>query len=273
MSTKKPTIVFIPGLSSTASLVYAPLITQLQKLGYQSFHPLELPSINTVATGASLKPNALEADIAAIRSTLCQLIEEEQKKVILVAHSYGGTPALSATEGLWKENRTEEGKVGGIIKACLISSSLCFPGDSIAGAREAFVKENPGVLDDGAAKMEVVGEETFIVPEGFETAWFNDLPPEEMQKWGQTLKPTALGAVITPVPLDSAIDVTKWKISYLVAKEKDLAMPEAAQKSLIEKARERGVDIESREIVSGHFVQVTHAEEVAGWIDEVAGGA
>ena len=108
----------------------------------------------------------------------------------------------------------------------------------------------------------------FIIPEGFQYVWFKDLPAEEVEKWGTTLKPSALGALLTPVP-QTGIDPKSWKISYLVTKLNDPGMPEAFQKFLIEKGRESGAQIDSIEIESGHFVQVSHVEEVAKWISNV----
>ena len=62
------------------------------------------------------------------------------------------------------------------------------------------------------------------------------------------------------------IDIRTWKISYLITAEIDLAMPEGFQRLLIEKARDAGADVTVEEIKSGHFVQITHACEVAAWI-------
>jgi predicted esterase len=61
-------------------------------------------------------------------------------------------------------------------------------------------------------------------------------------------------------------DVGSWKISYLVATEDDLAMPEALQRHLADRAREAGAEVHTDSLKSGHFVQATHAREVAEWI-------
>jgi hypothetical protein len=105
----------------------------------------------------------------------------------------------------------------------------------------------------------------FIIPEGFQYAWFADLPDSERDRWGETLKPSPMGTVMTPIP-QTGIDPTHWKISYLVTKVQDPAMPEAFQRFLLESAKEAGAEIDSAEIESGHFVQISHADEVAQWI-------
>jgi predicted esterase len=108
----------------------------------------------------------------------------------------------------------------------------------------------------------------FIIPEGFQYAWFTDLPAEELNKWGTTLKPFPLGSLITPVQ-QTGLSPNHWRLSYLVTTGQDPAMPEAFQKFLIQTARDAGAEVDSLEIESGHFVQISHAEEVAKWISEV----
>ena len=86
---------------------------------------------------------------------------------------------------------------------------------------------------------------------------------EERKKWGDTLRPSALGNVMSSTP---PTDAKTWKLSYLITAEVDLAMPEGFQKLLIEKAQDAGAEVTVEEIKSGHFVQITHAREVAAWI-------
>jgi predicted esterase len=74
---------------------------------------------------------------------------------------------------------------------------------------------------------------------------------------------------MTPVP-QIGMDPKSWKISYLVTTVQDPGMPEAFQKFLIQQARDAGAQIDTVEMQSGHFVQVSHAEEVAKWISGLA---
>jgi len=59
-------IVLVPGMTCVASVVYAPLVKRLKKLGIEKVHAKELPSVDPQE---SLQPNPLEADIAAIRAS------------------------------------------------------------------------------------------------------------------------------------------------------------------------------------------------------------
>jgi alpha-beta hydrolase superfamily lysophospholipase len=149
-------LVLIPGMSSVATLVYEPLKPKLEQVGFSKIEAIDLPSVDAIATKASLKPTALDADISAIRSALVKLVDQGLD-VVVVAHSYGGTPALCATEGLWKTQRGR--KEGGVVRACLISSSLSLPGQSIGGVRAEWAQKHPEAgINDSGAKVETVGD-------------------------------------------------------------------------------------------------------------------
>lgn len=85
----------------------------------------------------------------------------------------------------------------------------------------------------------------------------------EGKYWCTSLKPCSLGGVMSPTP---PTDVSQWRISYLVTTVLDIAMPDAFQKHLVDRARKAGAEVMMDEIKSGHFVQITHSHEVAEWI-------
>jgi pimeloyl-ACP methyl ester carboxylesterase len=156
--------VFVPGISSVGNVVFAPMKSAIEHLalGKHELITVNLPSVDTIANKSSIKPTALAADIQAIRQILTRLILEEGRLVILVAHSYGGTPALSAAEGLWHHQRKPKGQLGGgggggVVRAGLISSSLALPGGSVAGDIGTWLAENnlPGHKE---AKFDVIDD-------------------------------------------------------------------------------------------------------------------
>jgi hypothetical protein len=146
-----PAIVLVPGLCSVASTLYAPLISRLNEIGVDEVHPVDLPSADP---SEALKPNALEADIKAIRARVVKLIEGGQD-VILIGHSYGGTPCLCAAEGLWKKEAGKDERE--IWRILLISSSFCLPGRSVTQDRMEYSQgqDNEGEIDDDGAKFEM----------------------------------------------------------------------------------------------------------------------
>lgn len=101
------------------------------------------------------------------------------------------------------------------------------------------------------------------MPDGFADVWMPDIQDEEFRG---SLKPSPLSSVMTPTP---AADVTKWKVSYLVTKG-DVAMPEGFMTGLVERAREHGAEVDTKTIESGHFVQISHVDEVAEWVAQSA---
>jgi hypothetical protein len=136
-----PSIVLIPGICSIGNVFYGPLKKELQALGYTDIIIIDLPSVDSVDRLSSLQPNALLADIEYIRQTIKGIVDAG-KDVVIGAHSYGGTPSLYASEGLWKHARQANGHEGGVVKTVLLSSSLSLPGESIAGCRAKWATEN-----------------------------------------------------------------------------------------------------------------------------------
>lgn len=91
------------------------------------------------------------------------------------------------------------------------------------------------------------------------------MPDVADQEFRGSLRPSPLSTVMTPTP---EVDVGLWKISYLITRG-DLAMPEGLMTWLVERAREHGAEVETKTIESGHFVQISHAEEVAEWVSQI----
>lgn len=269
MSSSIPlTMVLIQGICSTPQ-AFDPLIQELSTSHkIENVKTIKLPSAEAFNGNADLTPNPLEADIKAIRTMLKDLVETQNHDVLLVAHSYGGTPSLHSTKGLWKHTRHSSG----VTKALLLCSSLSLPGQAVGGVRMAWAQANPngGINDSQGVNIEEHNGISYIVPTpDLWPTWFNDLSESEQRTWGEKcLVPSALGAPISPVPEsgDSVSDPKDWKIAYLLCEEIDNAMPAKFQESLIEQGRNAGAVLDVKRIKSGHFVQISHAREVAGWI-------
>ena len=114
-SGSKPTVLIIPG-GCHLPLHYEPLTKVLSSHGFPSV-ALRLPT-----AGASPPDKDLHDDIACITSKLEELVEKEGKEVIVILHSYGGTPGPSAARPFVKEERAQQGKKGGVLGLLYISS-------------------------------------------------------------------------------------------------------------------------------------------------------
>ena len=148
--TSRSAIVLVPGLGSVGSIVYKPLIQALKvKHGFSDVSPVNLPSIDAMATKASLKPSGLHVDIAAVGVAIEAHINEG-KDVVVVAHSYGGTPSLYAIGDFWK---TKQAGKPGVLKAIMLCTSLTLPGRTVQGDRKEY-KQKHGGIDDGPIKIE-----------------------------------------------------------------------------------------------------------------------
>ena len=148
-------VILVPGMSSVGSIVYAPLLEELKKANFEHVHAVDLPSVDCTTTKADLKPTALNADIELIRLAIKRALVDLKRDVVVVGHSYGGTPALYACEGMWKS--AQPPGTPGVLSAALISSSLSLPGNSVAIDRAAYGKTHGGI-DDSGAHVEMEGD-------------------------------------------------------------------------------------------------------------------
>lgn len=147
-------------MSSIGSIVYEPLLQTLTSLGHSadSLHVINNASVVPDLTDPpQFNGNALQKDIHQIRDALLKLITEQHRDVVLVAHSYGGTPAIYAASGLWQHQRAAARRAGGVVKVALIASSLTLPGGSVAGDRAEWQKANGQPGDEGAEIQVVDG--------------------------------------------------------------------------------------------------------------------
>lgn len=126
-----PTIVLVQG-SFQISQVYEKLVDGLAAQGYPTIHP-DLPSCSN--TGSPDFPQvSLKDDASAIRSVLVRLIEEEEKSVVVVMHSYGGLVGSEAiSEELDYTNLHAQGLHGGVIHLFFYSAFLLDKGQSVLG--------------------------------------------------------------------------------------------------------------------------------------------
>jgi len=130
--------VLVPGITTVASDAFVPLVKQLDLIGAAGFTPLDIPSVNPTKP---LLPNAFEADVAAIRAALADAIESKGLDIVLLGHSYGAAPCLTAAEGLWKTIREKQGKKGGVVKIAVIAGPLVLAGESVGGLRADYEKQ------------------------------------------------------------------------------------------------------------------------------------
>lgn len=128
MAKPLPSIVIVPG-AWHSPLHYQDLINQLQEAGYTTICN-SLPSLNP----SNPDEIGVSDDAAFIKDKLLTPILSAGKEVILVAHSYGGSPAGVAAKGLSISERKEKGEERGIVGLVYITALLVPEGVSLKSA-------------------------------------------------------------------------------------------------------------------------------------------
>ncbi|KAF4633304.1 hypothetical protein G7Y89_g4819 [Cudoniella acicularis] len=128
MSKSLPTIVVVPGAWHSPSH-YAELMKHLQEAGYPT-SSAPLPSLDPSAPDSVTTSH----DSDFIRQTLIQPLLDANQEIILIMHSYGGSPGGVAARGLSLKERLERGEKGGIIGLVFIAAFLAHEGMSLKSA-------------------------------------------------------------------------------------------------------------------------------------------
>ena len=138
------TIVIVHGSYHTTAL-YESFRKALESRGYETHCP-QLPCadlqnlvINPLNPDFSAPPPSAghppqSADSDVVKALLKMLVEEQGKKVLLVAHASGGWSATEAAVPEFQSaQRKKEGKMGGVIGIFYMSGFLVEMGESVAG--------------------------------------------------------------------------------------------------------------------------------------------
>lgn len=118
---KQPTIVLIPG-SFLHSSHYDPTLQPLRDKTL-SIHVLDPPCYHTKKPG----PPPTMLDDAAFITDFVESLADRGEQVVLVSHSYGGTPASECMKGrdgsgLSVDARRKAGKSGGIVRLAFVTA-------------------------------------------------------------------------------------------------------------------------------------------------------
>ncbi|KAI1811924.1 Alpha/beta hydrolase fold-1 [Poronia punctata] len=252
-------MVIVPASSALPSF-YSKVIEGVSRHGH-SIEALHIPSIGLVSGARPGTPPNMYDDAAFLSAHVADLADAG-REVLLITHSYGGTPATECVRGLSKSERTKEGKKGGIVGLAYMTSlvpEVGHPATSSAGT--APEDQEPLIL---------VGEDGwFYYPNVTHTAEivFSDLPLEEGKYWARKLVKQSAASYASNLTYAGYKDVP---VSYLIA-EQDRSIKPATQKSqieMIERVSGNKVDVSS--VQSGHALPISHPQQVTDWILRVA---
>ncbi|KAJ5462842.1 hypothetical protein N7475_007786 [Penicillium sp. IBT 31633x] len=199
----KPTFVFSLGAWLTP-IVFDTVRDRLDALGYPSECPAH-PSI-----GAEPPSLTLEDDVACLHRVLTGLADEG-KEIVVVAHSYGGVVASSASDGLGKHVRAESGKTGGIVKIVYLAAFALDNGQSLLG----MLGEIKLTKEKG----------DYVHVDGVDNIGWQDLTVEEQEKWNGSMMHTSRAVFAGETTYEPWRDIP---CSYIIC-EQDQALPAAFQ--------------------------------------------
>lgn len=114
---QSPVFVLVGGVSHTPTFFEA-LIKELENHGRQS-HAVKYPTV-----GRETVSTTQQDEVKAIQDAVARFVDDEQKDVILVMHSYGGWPGSRAVKGFDKETRAQHGKKHGIVEIVFLAAFL-----------------------------------------------------------------------------------------------------------------------------------------------------
>ncbi|KAF2797034.1 alpha/beta-hydrolase [Melanomma pulvis-pyrius CBS 109.77] len=255
----KPSIIFVPG-SFALPEFYDTVVDPIAAKGY------DIRALHNLSSGLKTGPREgtppTMYDDAAQIAAEAEKLADEGKDVILVAHSYGGTPMTESTKGLSKKERQAQGKKGGIVKlaymTCLVPAVGVSAGGVLGGSSEDS-KLGLKIDEKGWMYHEDIPGAARVV--------FSDLPASEGEAWMRRFPRH------TAVSFGNELTHAGYKDipSAWLFCEKDLCIPATTQReaiALIEKVSGQKVDVTS--IETDHCPQARRPELVIDWILDVA---
>ncbi|KAI1125700.1 alpha/beta-hydrolase [Nemania abortiva] len=252
-------MVIVPA-SSALPLFYDKVVEGVAEHGYD-IEALHIPSVGLM-TGARPGKKPTMYDDAAFIATHVTRLAEAGRDVLLITHSYGGTPATESVQGLSKRERLDQGKDGGIVGLAYMTSLVPEVGHPAT--------TSAGTADPGQQPLMLEGKDGwYYYPNLTRTAEvvFSDLPLEEGEAWAKKLVKQSAASYKSNLTYGGYKDVP---VSYLVA-ERDRSISPASQESQIKMIeRVSGNKVDVSRVDSGHVPPVSHPQQVIDWILSVA---
>jgi len=251
MASVKPTIALIPGAWHTPTH-YATFLSLLSSAGYPTT-TIQLPSVGSSDPDAQ----STSIDAAAVREKVLLPLLNSGKDVVLVMHSYGGSPGSAAAKGLSKTERSSNGSGGGIIGLIYLAGLVIPKGASLLSSLPG-AKFDPWVI---------VNEETGQLDvEDPANVFYHDVAPDGQAAAISALKLQSRTALSTPSSAPAWPDeVYNGRRGYVVALQ-DHTIPTIAQQMMMKFS---GVEWNVKEINTSHSPFVSQPEQLVKEVVEL----
>ena len=251
MTPQKPTFVLVHG-AWHRPVHGEKLVAALDRHGYKSL-ALALPS--SVEPGAPILEDS-QPDIDVIRKAIIDVLDSGSNAIV-VMHSYGGIPGMSAVKDLDTASRKKAGFDTSVIALAGISTFLQPAGWTVRDGRE----DNPPQLIDNSAPA-TMPIEGLSIP-GF----YADLPKDEAEKYTSFLRPMSMGALLDECKF-TAYEVIP--VHYLLCTE-DKAFPYEGQKMNVQRIEDAGFRVRTETVVSSHSPFLSMPDRTADFLRRTAG--
>lgn len=122
---KNPVVVLVHGAWHTAAAF--DLVTPIfSEQNYETL-AIQLPSVD-------IRPPLVDtsADIATVRSHVTKILDEDDRDVVIISHSYGAIPATDGVKGLDMKTREKDGRRTSVVALVYISGVLPVKGKNCA---------------------------------------------------------------------------------------------------------------------------------------------
>ncbi|EKJ69162.1 hypothetical protein FPSE_10658 [Fusarium pseudograminearum CS3096] len=207
------TVVIIPGSFAKPSL-YEHLVQSLARDGIQS-EIVDLPSVGRKEGKA---PATLSDDVDEIASVVEKILDED-KEVILLAHSYGGIPATQSLETLSQKARQSQGKKSGVTKIVYLAAVALPVGGSVLALLTA-----PDYLIIEASSPFFHNEDDYmtLTPECAPFI-YSESPPEEALKLARELPQHSTASYRDQLTYAGYKDA---EVHYIICEQDKLVFPE-----------------------------------------------
>ncbi|KAI1820726.1 Alpha/Beta hydrolase protein [Xylaria intraflava] len=244
-SSNHPVILIVPGAFGTPAGFdkLAPHLDGLQT------HPGAYPSCN--------HPDPLNAtcaaDITAVRSIILSLLDQ-QRDVVILAHSYGGVVAGGAAKDLDRETRKAQDHSSAVVGLVYIAGNITLEGETlfeaVGGAYPPFIKEH-------------TPSEGFALIRPAMDVLYNDCDPALQPAFDASVQPHALKAFETKPPAPAWADKGFDGRRLYVRTLDDHCNPSFLQDAWIQKSK---VDWEVVDFKTGHMPFVSQPEALGAQI-------
>ncbi|KAK3671940.1 hypothetical protein LTR78_008115 [Recurvomyces mirabilis] len=162
-----PVLFLVPG-AATYPAFYDDFKRHVSSKGLV-FHTVQLRTVEARTPAATLAD-----DVELVRSHLADLCEQD-RDIILMAHSFGGMPMTEGAKGFAKVDRQRLGHKGGIVHLIYITSIAAEVGESMASTNAQPGPDGPLVYDFMVDHVEYTGQD----PERSAATNFNALPHDQ----------------------------------------------------------------------------------------------